>query len=296
MYSVLSAILPVFLVAGAGYALRRFRTLDAKTLSSLNIYLFIPSLVFTSLAPREIQWDLFGRYAVACIALFSFMWVVLSLVARWRGIQGEHHSALLMTMFMNLGNFGLPVSKFAFGDEGLALAVVVLVCGSLVQNSLGLSLAHRSRLGLGKSLLRVFYFPMIYAFGLAFVCQRTGWLPPDLLYRGIQITADAAIPVQLMILGIKVAETRLDTGANVFIASGIRLCGGPLLAVAIAWLVGLHGLPAKVFILQMSGPVAVGMAVFGVQFNVAPRFLASAVSWTFLLSVFSVSAVLYFLM
>jgi predicted permease len=60
--------------------------------------------------------------------------------------------------------------------------------------------------------------------------------------------------------------------------------------------VGLEGLPGKVFILQMSGPIAVGMAAFGVQFDVAPRFLASAVCLTSLLSVISVSAILYFLM
>jgi hypothetical protein len=101
--------------------------------------------------------------------------------------------------------------------------------------------------------------------------------------------------MQLIILGVQLAETHLDTSVDVFLAAGVRLCGGPILALAVLSLVGLEGLVAKVFVLQMSGPVAVGMAVFGIQFDVAPRFLASAVSLSFLMSIFTVSAVLYFL-
>ena len=295
MYTVLCAIIPVFLVAGLGYALRRRRDLDAKTLSSLNLYLFIPALVFASISRHGLEWDVFGRFALACVCMLAAMRTILGLIAWRRGLEGAAHSAFLLTMFMNLGNFGLPVCKFAFGDEGLALAVVVMVCGSFLQNSVGIYFAQRSRLRAGDALLHVFRFPMIYAFVLALLVQRLNWQPPVALSRAIEITADAAIPIQLMILGIKLAETRLETSADVFIASAVRLCGGPLLALAVAGLVGLEGLAAKVLILQMSAPVAVGMAVFGVQFDVAPRFLASVVSWTFLLSVLTVSVVLYFL-
>jgi len=294
--AVLAAILPVFLVAGGGYAVARYRTLDLKTLSSLNLYLFIPALVYASVSRHAIEWGLFGRYALACVGMVLAMRGVLGLVARWRGLTGDAHSGFLLTMFMNLGNFGLPVCQFAFGDEGLALAVVVMVCGSFLQNSAGVYFAQRNRYGAAQALVRVFHFPMIYAFVLAMASQRTGWQPPVVLLRAIEITAGAAIPAQLIILGVQLAETRLDTGADVFLATALRLCGGPVLALGMVWLVGLDGLAAKVYILQMSAPVAVGMTVFGVQFDVAPRFLASVVSLTFLLSVATVSVVLYCLM
>ena len=293
MQTVFAAILPVFIVAGVGYGVRRVQHVDAKTLASLNLYCFIPALVFSSLSRRQLEWALFGRFALACLCMVVVMRIVLGIVARRRGLEGDDKNAFLMTMFMNLGNFGLPVCKFAFGDDGLALAVVVMVCGSFLQNSVGLYFAQRSRMGMMQAAGRVFHFPMIYAFALALFCQRTGWRPPVALDRAAQIAAGAAIPIQLLVLGIRLAETPFDLGKNVLVAAGIRLCGGPLLAVAIAWALGLEGLAAKVFILQMSGPVAVGMAVFGVQFDVASRFLASAVSVTFLLSAITVSIVLY---
>ena len=92
------------------------------------------------------------------------------------------------------------------------------------------------------------------------------------------------------------AETRLETGTDVFVACAVRLVGGPVLAYLIALLVRFDGLPLKVFVLQMSAPVAVGMAVYGVQFGVKPGYLASLVSWTFLFSLGTVSVVLWLLM
>ena len=290
---VLSAVLPVFFVVGCAYLIRRKQELDVRTLATLNIYVFIPALVFSGLSEREIQWGLFGRFAAAVALLVVIMTVVLTVVARARSMSQDRTSAFQMTMFTNLGNFGLPVVLFAFGEtEALPLAIIVLVCGSLFQNSLGVYFAQRSRHSAARAFLRVFRFPMIYAFLVALVFQRLAWEMPKPLSQAVRITADAAIPVQLMILGFKVAETRLDTGLDVFLATFMRLCVGPAVAFFAAWFVGLGGLALKVFVLQLSGPVAVGMAVYGVQFDVCPRFLASVVSWTFIFSIVSVSTVL----
>jgi len=271
---------------------RRF-ALDARTLATLNIYVFIPALIFGNLSRRAIEWSLFGRCALAMAVLVAAMTALLTTVARVRRMEPDLKSAFVMTLFTNLGNFGLPVVAFAFGKtEGLPLAVVVMVCGSFLQNSVGIYFAQRSRHTAARALVRVLRFPMIYAFALSLLFQRMHWGLPEAVARAVDITADAAIPVQLMVLGLKLAETRLDTGFDVFLACFFRLCAGPVVAFAAARLAGLEDLALKVFVLQLSGPVAVGMAVYGVQFNIRPGFLASVVSWTFLLSSVTVGAVL----
>jgi malate permease and related proteins len=296
MSVVLAAIMPVFLVAGAGYVARRALPIDVKTLAALNLYVFIPCLVFNGILQRPIEWSFFGQSALAAVLMVAGMTAILTTVAWARGLKGADKSALLMSLFPNLGNFGLPVVLFAFKEEGFAYAIVILVCGSLLQNTVGIYLAQRSNHGVTDAFKRVFRFPMIYAFACALLCQHLGWQPPAAIGRAVELTANAAIPVQLLILGAKLAETRLETGADVFIACAVRLVGGPLLAYLIALLVQFEGLPLKVFVLQMSSPVAVGMAVYGVQFGVKPGYLASLVSWTFLLSLVSVSVVLWLLM
>ncbi len=293
MSDIFAAILPVFLVAAFAYGLRRLFPLHTKTLSTLNVYLLVPALVFGNISKRALEWDVFGRIAVASVLMLLCMTVVLTILARALRIGPKEHGAFLMTSFPNLGNFGLPVCLFAFGKEGLAMAVVVMVCGSFLQNSVGLYYAQRAHHGMGGAFRQVFRFPMIYAFLLALLFQRTEWGVPLALSRAVDITADAAIPVQLIILGVQLAETRLGTGRDVFSAAAVRLLGGPIFAVLVAAVVGMHGVAAKAFIVQMSGPVAIGMAAYGVQFDVAPRFLASVVSWTSLFSIATVSVVLY---
>lgn len=295
MNEIFSAIVPVFLVVAATYGLRRFVPLHTKTLSSLNIYLLIPALIFASLSTREIQWGVFGRIAAGSVLMLGGMTVLLALVARLRRIDHAERGAFLMSMFPNLGNFGLPVCLFAFGQEGLAIAIVVMVCGSFLQNSVGVYFAQRTHHGMGAAFRRVFQFPMIYAFVLALMCQRWGVQLPAAVNRAVALTADAAIPIQLVILGVQLAETRLDTSTNVFLASAIRLVAGPALATLVAFVVGIEGIAGGTFIVGMSAPVAVGMAAYGVQFDVAPRFLASVVSWTFLFSLLTVSLVLFLL-
>jgi hypothetical protein len=292
---ILSAVLPVFLIAGVGFAIRKFFPVDLKTLSVLNIYILIPSLVFASLSKRALDWTIFGKVALAALLMVLALSGVLTALARLRKMEPQLEGAFLMTMFANLGNFGLPVVLFAFGEEALSLAVVVMVCGGFLQNSVGLYFAQRSRHNALTSALHVFRFPMIYAFAAALIFQRTGWGLPVPIERAVDITGTAAIPMQLLIVGATLAETRLEVGADVFIATAVRLAGAPAIAFAVSALIGLDAQAARVFILQMSGPVAVGMAVYGVQFDLKPGFLASVVAWTFILSSVSISILLAFL-
>ncbi|MFO7975313.1 MAG: AEC family transporter, partial [Candidatus Hydrogenedentota bacterium] len=133
IFAVLSAVLPVFLVAGAAYTVRRAIPLHVKTLSTLNLYLLIPCLVFSGLSRRVIEWGLFARYAGAVLAVTVLMLTLLYSVARLRKLEGPQQSAFLLTQFPNLGNFGLPLVLFAFGQETLPLGILVLVCGSFLQ-------------------------------------------------------------------------------------------------------------------------------------------------------------------
>lgn len=295
MGEVFSAIAPVAFIAALGFLLRRRHLLDAKTLSTCNIFLFIPALVFDNIYSRDIAGGVFLGIALASAVSLSGMALLLSVLARLLKLPPSESGAFMMTMFPNLGNFGLPVVLFALGEEGLAFGVVVMVVGSALQNSFGIYYAMRATHGKGRALFHMFLYPMIYAFILALALRQFDLTIPLAVSRAITIVSNAAIPVQLVLLGIQIAETRLDTGRAVFVATGTRLLAGPALGTLAALATGLHGLAGQAFIVQMSGPVAVGMAAYAVQFNVAPRFLSSAVAWTFLLSLVTVSVVLYFL-
>lgn len=294
MSDVFAAILPVFLAAGVGYLAGLRFSLDVKTLTTLNVYVLLPLLIFESLYTRDIDWGAFGGLAMASLLCLAVMLAALWVAGRFRGLAGRDQNALLMTAFMNLGNFGLPVAKFAFGDEGLAYAVLVLLIGSFLQNSIAIYLAQHQ--GGWKGVVQVFRLPIVYAFLLAFLFQQGEWGLPTFLARTVTMFADAAIPLQLLILGTSLAQTKVQTGVDVMLATGLRLVAGPLVAALSAFVIlRLDGLPAKVFVLLYSGPVAVSMVIYAIQFDIRPRFISSVVFWSFLLSLGSVTAVLWVL-
>lgn len=293
MQDVLAAISPVFVVAAAGYGLRKAFPLDAKTLSTLNIYILIPCLVYGNLAPAQLDWTVFARLFAASVITAALSTIVLIAVAAARGLHGPARGAFLMTMFPNLGNFGLPVVAFAFGEEALPVAVMVLVIGSFMQNNLGVYFAHLGRATGWKQALTVFRFPMIYAFAAALIMSATQWETPPVLFRGIELVSVAAVPVQLLVLGVQLAETRVHFELDVMLATAFRLVFGPFCAGLAAYAMGLTATDWQVFVIQMSGPVAVGMAVYGIQFQVKPAFLANAVALSFFASFVTVAISLY---
>ena len=57
----IQVILPVFLIASAGYIFERRSEVDIRSLANGALYLFAPSLVFSALVKSTVATDLLGR-------------------------------------------------------------------------------------------------------------------------------------------------------------------------------------------------------------------------------------------
>jgi len=92
---------------------------------------------------------------------------------------------VLVSVFPNAGNYGIPISEFAFGPTGRATAVVYLVAQAVAMYTLGVYVAARGEDGDWREGVRsVFTIPLIYALLAALLARWVGLLPP----------ADAAHP------------------------------------------------------------------------------------------------------
>ena len=118
-------ILPIFLVAAAGYLLARHTGAQVKTLSAVSFNALSPCLVFDQLVRSSIGGGVFGRMVIFCLLLTAVMGVVAWVAAMpFRLNRQTLTSFLLVVMFSNSGNYALPVVLFAFGREALAYASV----------------------------------------------------------------------------------------------------------------------------------------------------------------------------
>jgi predicted permease len=116
---------------------------------------------------------------------------------------------------------------------------------------------------------------------------------PEPLYRAIDLTAGAAIPMMLVLLGVQLSATPINSEQRVIWRSMvIRLGLSPLAAVALCMLLGIDGLERQVVILQASMPTAVVATVLATEFVTAPRLVAAAVLFSTLASMATISLVL----
>ena len=138
----INVIMPVFLVAVLAAAFQRWRKSPVGPLSQVTLYLLTPALIFTSLVQQEIPPSATFRIVATLLVANSFI-IATSLIVSFalRHDRAMRSAFVLSTGFPNAGNMALPVLLLAFGEEGLAVGVIVFVTMAIMGQSLGVFIA-----------------------------------------------------------------------------------------------------------------------------------------------------------
>lgn len=293
----LEDILPIFLVASAGFVLARRLHADVRTLSKATFNVLSPCLVFNLLVTSGLGAADFGRMALFTIGIIALIGLIAWLVTRPLRLDRPTLVAfLLVVMFSNNGNYGLSAVMFAFGREALAHATVYFVMNAALMFTVGVFLASAGRRSIGQALSGVLKVPPVYAVALAGLVLASGVQVPTALMRPIGLLSDAAIPVMLLVLGMQLERGKVpERPALVGLAAVLALAVSPLLAVGLADIVGLAGVARQAGIIQASMPAAVVTTILALEYDVAPSLVTGVVFVTTLLSPFTVTILIAFL-
>lgn len=293
----IQVILPVFLIASAGYVFERRSGADIGTLANSALYLFSPALVFSALMRRSVEGDVLGRLALFMVLYTALLCLLSFCVSRWRNFDGNTSRAFtLTTSMMNIGNFGLPLVFFAYGEDSLNVSVVLFVLFNIPLGTLAIVIAQGQGVKWQESLKNTLKIPIFYSVALAFTFKVIGWQPPDFLLRATDLLGQAAIPVLLVLLGMQLSRSKLYQNWGFFsLATMIRLVVGPLLAIGLVNILGLDGLTRKVVILQSSTPSAVLPLLYAIRFGTRPDLVSGTILLSTLCSALTLTALLYWL-
>lgn len=293
----LQNILPIFIVAAMGFALRRRLGLNKQSLSKLAFYAFSPALVFSSLVNSQVPGDELIQIATFAIAFTLLTGLVTLVVSRLMRLSRVDTSALLLVvMFVNSGNYGLTLNRLRYGDDGLARAALFYVVSTILIFTVGVFIASMGQSSWRESLSRLIRLPAFYAVLLAILVYTLEIELPKPLLRGIEVAGAGAIPVMLVVLGMQIADLT-DIG-SVWLAapaSVLRLIIGPVLAAIAAGFIGLQGLSRATSIIEASMPTAVITTILAVEFDVRPSLVTSTVVLTTILSAVSLPIVITWL-
>ena len=293
-----SDIVPIFLIAGVGYLLASKLQANLKTLAHVAFYALAPCFAFRMLSTSKMTGPEAGRIALLAILVM----VVMGLLARIAAIpfrlsRAELSGFLLVAMFSNGGNYGLPVVLFAFGNEALAPATVYFVTSSILTYTAGVFLAASGRRSVSRAIFGISRTPAIYGVGAAALVLVTGISVPVVLIRPIQLMADAAIPVMILVLGMQLQRaTKPDRPRVVAAAVALSLVAAPFVALGLTWLLGLTGHARQAGVVLASMPTAVITTILALEFDTSPAFVTNVVFTTTLLSPLTLAPLIAYLM
>jgi predicted permease len=279
-------LLPVLLIAGAGWLLAARLRLDPRPIGSIAFNLMAPCLIFrTLLESRVPEADMarIGLFTLVVMAVPTLAAFAVARLARWS--RARTSAVVLCVLLPNVGNYGLSANLLAFGEEALAYASVFFVAASLVAYSVGVLVASLGRSGWREAALGLLRVPSIWALAAALALRGAHARLPGALDQSVALVASACIPSLLLVLGMQLRGASLrGSTAPLLTASGLRLLGGMAAGLACAPWFGLAGTARQAVIFESSMPTAVITSILASEYGVEPALVSSVILLTTLLS------------
>jgi hypothetical protein len=175
---------------------------------------------------------------------------------------GAHPRTLVpVVMFNNCGNMGLPLALLAFGPANFGAAVALFSVSNLFHFSLGARIT--SRQARTRDLL---ISPLMIGTALGFLSALTDVRPPDVLLSGLKLLGDALLPMMLFALGVRLTSLTRAGLALGLLGALARPLIGLIIAIPLAWILGIEGAARGQLLLFAALPPAV------MQFMLADRY------------------------
>lgn len=267
---IFSIIFPVFAISGIGYLYGRYKRPDMAQINQLNMTLFVPALVFSSLTSKSFNLTLYSDLALAGTAV-----IIGSGLLAWPFIyllKVDYKTFIPPMMFNNSGNMGLPLALLAFGEQAVPIAVVLFLIEMLLHFTVGIyMLDHRI------NLLRLLRMPMIIATILGLIIGGFNivlWEPLTIM---IKMLGDVAIPLLLFSLGVRLVDISYKDWHLGAAAAIISPATGLMMVWLIGFLLNLPPLQQSLLIIFGALPPAVLNYLVAEQYNQEPEKVASIV-------------------
>ncbi|MEO7387162.1 MAG: AEC family transporter [Gammaproteobacteria bacterium] len=272
MFAQLIPILaPIFLITLLGYGWARSGVpFQREFLTALVMNIGVPCLILNG--TQHLNADASVFLSMLGYALLALVFCALVGSVALRALGQPLRSYLPPIAFGNAGNLGLPLCLFAFGQQGLGLAIGFYLVGSVSQFLAGP--LFQGRQPVWRTLLTT---PVNYAAVVGVGLLAADVSLPLWLTNTVALLAGFAIPLMMLALGHSLGSFHVQ---RLPIAAGIavgRLGLGLLVGYLITLAFGLTGIERGVVLVQSSMPVAVFNYLLAARYERHPEDIAGAI-------------------
>lgn len=283
---ILEIIAPVFMLAFVGWSwVRTGHRYEIEFVTRLVMNISAPCLVFTALVKVEIDPTAFRDLALAAVSAYALVGVLIASICLIAGLSYRTYLAPLT--FGNTGNMGLPLALYAFGELGLAYAVVVFAVMVLLSFTLGVWVVT-GRSNPTEALRQ----PLFYAAILGSAIGLLDVPVPKVVINAMSLAGQMMIPMMLITLGVSISRLNVN---HVWRASMLSVLKAGVCALAgfgAAHVFGLTDAGRGVLVLQLLTPVAVTSYLLAERYNADAEAVSGLVVVSTLLTLAVVPAAL----
>ena len=283
----INVLIPIILIFLSGFFLQKSQLLEVRSVSAVALYILTPALVFRTFYTTEANMDLLLilTFAILFLVIMLIINKLLSYIGKWD--TARESGMTLATTFMNSGNYGAPLILFAFGEEAFAYSIIFMVIQSLLMSTAGAYLANRSSLTPADAFRVVLKMPVFYALIAGVSMQAVGIPIRNSYLDAVNMIADAAIPVVMIVLGMQLAKISIGSidWGMVGLGTTVRLVLSPVIAYFLTILLQTNDVLSTVIIVSSAMPTAATISMIAVQFNASPQLVSSVTLVTTICSV-----------
>ncbi|SMC67488.1 AEC family transporter [Rhizobium sp. RU36D] len=307
MAEITGLVLPFFGLILVGYVVAKLMHQPAEAIGWLNIfiiYVALPSLFFKLVSKTPVEQLTRIDFIAASIAATYGIFILVFLIGRFlRGNSiADCTIQSLAGAYGNIGYMGPGLALLAFGEKA-AVPVALVFC---FENAVHFSVAPammaiaggddrpRGRVALDVA-KKIAYHPFIVSTAIGFIAAALHVVPPVPVQRLIDYLAQAAAPCALFAMGVTLALRPLKrVPAELAYIVPIKLLLHPLVAYVVLSAAGNFD-PLWVYtaVLLAALPTATNVFVIGQQYGVWQERASATILITTVLSVLTVSALLY---
>jgi predicted permease len=296
--TVLTTILPIFVVIAMGAVARRMGFLPPAFLAPANrlvYHIAIPAMIFRAVYRVRIQSALDLEVLAVTAAVVALGCLAALGMVRWLKTTAPRCGTFVQSSFHgNLGYIGLPVTLYYLGEAGLASGSLIAGVVMIVQNTLAVFVLQHygstAQAGWRPVIRRILFNPVIFS-ALAGMGVSALQLPvPTVAERSLAVLSGMALPLALLLIGagISFALVRAQW-RHAAAASLVKLVAMPAIGLALYRLTGATAAEFMPAMILLCAPTATLTYVMGREMGGDEHLAVATVSLSTLLSVVTFS-------
>lgn len=299
MNTILNNILPLVLIFGLGHLSRRTGFLNkdnADLFLKLFFYIVLPSVVLLSVSRVPLTLELLSLPLITII-MFCFSYLIALGAGRFFDLEKESLGVFFIGSIVLNGSFVYPFVYVMYGEQGMAVAYLFDFGNAIVAFSFAYYLACRySPNGNSQSAIykKFLLSPPLLALTVAIILNMTGLEIPSAGMELLRILGGMTTPLIMLSLGIYF-DYKIVKAKPLFTVIGIRLLGGLVFGYILVTAFGLTGLYKTIVMMMALSPSAMNTLIYASMEGLDKEFAASIISYTTIISMFFISAIIFFI-